>query len=800
MVQTLQESPRILHLRKSLERNSRNVTLWEQLVQVYMQHQRYGEAAVAAIQLVKINARRYVDMLLRFERAAYHNPYNLSVRMALADLYQFYGEHEQAVMELEDILELDPNRLDAAQKLSRFYYKLGRGADVLKVLDNVSDLTRADVPMLVFMAKAYFREREWPKAAQLFERAYDAQAEVSHLKNLFEIYLQIQDLDALARASQRMIAQFPASLEWLRDQWEVVLKKFPAFGEGLRQLSQVYVNTVQPDKAVELVRQQLKLDNVVLDDRVAELRRILEHFPDFPAALYELALLEVRLKQYSPALERLQRLLQQDRPHYRDKVLRSLHAVLEAHPGQVLALRILGDLCLEEQRVDEAATAYRALIQHSPDDQPALLLRLEPLFKSGQPPAPLWMLGIELALHLGHHEQAEIWIARLKQMPEAKGYDHYWEAMLKRTHGQLVEALDLLAKANAILPADTQVHTRVRENLAQHWKNQLDVLGQDAGSGFARAQLYYDMGRVSDAAEAIQQAGSPDVSARFLLARCFKELGRYDLGLRQLRALADIDPKHTLFELGTLQELVGDLDGAIDTYKNLQQLDLNFPGLAKRIEAMGSTTMVHLRGKIAVPVKVALDVPLLLPVYVRNSEVEQWVKKHKYTLSPSLANPHNDRAVVHIFSGQWKAAEEELVLAQNLDPGLTAVQVNWTTLCLLRDDREGAEEHWQKAQHLNPRLPALWHLKGLMHLQKAEYKDAAQQFQHVLVQERRLSISSLNLGDVLYALGKVSAATDMWQQHLQTYLLSELSYRRLRAVSYARYHDSLITPFHPAAS
>jgi tetratricopeptide (TPR) repeat protein len=342
-----------------------------------------------------------------------------------------------------------------------------------------------------------------------------------------------------------------------------------------------------------------------------------------------------------------------------------------------------------------------------------------------------------------------------------------------------------------------RVHAAVKEGLELWWQQEILACGPAPEKQAELGRLYYDMGRLPEAVEVIQRVGNDDANLRFLLARCFKEMGRYDLSLRLLRALSEQDARRVSFELGTLQEVVGDLDGAIETYKNLQQIDLSFPGLNKRIENIGSTTMLHLRGKIAVPIRPYLSGHALIPMYVRNTEVEQWVKQHRKTLSPSLANPHNDRAVVHLFSGQWKAADEELVLAQNLDPGLTAVQVNWASLCMLRGDWNEAEEHVTKAQNLFPRLPALLHLRGLIHAARSEYAQAIPLWQHLLGQERRHGIVALNLGDALYSSGKVHAAVLMWEHFLRACLLPELACRRLREVRFHQYRHSLLTPFRP---
>ena len=137
------------------------------------------------------------------------------------------------------------------------------------------------------------------------------------------------------------------------------------------------------------------------------------------------------------------------------------------------------------------------------------------------------------------------------------------------------------------------------------------------------------------------------------------------------------------------------------------------------------------------------------------------------------------------------------MVAQNLDPGLTAVQVNWTALCLFKGDLDAAEEHWQKASNLNSKLGVLQQLKGLACLLRGESKDALTCLQNALVQERRSIAACLNLGDLLYAAGKVAPAIEMWERHYQSFLLPELAYRRLREVKYFQYAESLLQPVRP---
>ena len=800
-MRTLTLAPKVSQILLGLERNPKNPLLRRHLVEAYLGEQLFKEAGEAANLLIKLKPTWFADTLLLFEQAALNNPYNLTIRLALADIYQAAGHTEDAVMELEDVLELDPNRLEAAQSLSRLYYKLGRGPEVIQILDHIHDWSKGDLHMVTFMAKAYFRERLWDKAALLYEHCYQVQSDIFVLKSLFEIYVQLQQFDALTRTGTRIIHDFPASADWLRDQLERIVRQFPAYRDAYRILSRAYLSTLQPDDAVRVLRDLIKVDASEATAVAKQLQELLQQFPQFPPAIYELALIEIRSKSYTPALTHLQFLLSQHWETYQEKIIRCLELILQAQPDQVLALRMMGDVYIKLGKVTEASDIYRRLVEISPLDRQALLLRLRDIFEKDAPgtAAPLLILGCEMALANNDIDLAQRWLLQLKQDPDAVGVSHYLEALIERHHGRIAKALSLLAEANVARPFDTPIHAAVRDCLQKSWQGELDKVFASPDAAERIPKLYYDMGRIDEAAEAIQRSGTEDVALRLLLARCFKELGRFDLALRQLKHLCELDPRRVLFELGTLQEVVGDLEGAIDTYKNLQQLDLTFPGLGARIEAIGSTTMVHIRGKLVLPLLAYRGQQRLLPLYVRNLEVEQWVKKHKNKLSPSLANPHNDRAVVHIFSGQWKAAEEELLLAQNLDPGLTAVQINWGTLCVMKGDYAAALQHVEKAENLNSRLSATQHLRAMVELLSGDASKAISHFQGALAQDRKSLASCLNLGDLLYAAGKVEPAIEMWERQLQSYLLSELAYRRLREACYGRYHESLLQPVRPTA-
>lgn len=159
---------------------------------------------------------------------------------------------------------------------------------------------------------------------------------------------------------------------------------------------------------------------------------------DNPDALLAVADAQVRLGQLAEA----------------EEVLKELCA---AHPGNVQARRMLGDICLSLQKIDEAAQEFQAALEDDPADA-------------------------SLLMNLGKHQEAEACFRRNLNLI-APTFFNLGMTLFRQKRYQ--ESLDMFQRAHEIIPGDPEY---------------LDLVGN----------AYMELGRLPEARDALNAALAAD--------------------------------------------------------------------------------------------------------------------------------------------------------------------------------------------------------------------------------------------------------------------------------------------------
>ena len=100
-------------LKKNLRSSPQDAGLSKELGKKYLEAGYYKEAAEHYRQAINFNPRLSIEVVLDYERHLYENSGNLQLRFSLVNFYLGSGDIKNAIMELEEILEVNPNNLDA---------------------------------------------------------------------------------------------------------------------------------------------------------------------------------------------------------------------------------------------------------------------------------------------------------------------------------------------------------------------------------------------------------------------------------------------------------------------------------------------------------------------------------------------------------------------------------------------------------------------------------------------------------------------------------------------------------------
>ena len=128
----------------------------------------------------------------------------------------------------------------------------------------------------------------------------------------------------------------------------------------------------------------------------------------------------------------------------------------------------------------------------------------------------------------------------------------------------------------------------------QECQRRVDQNPTDPQLRFELGTALYNSGDFSAAIPHLQQATrNPHIRTKVLLtlARCFRSKNMFDLAVKQLSdALADLIAmdtmkKEVLYEKGLIHEVMGDKSAALDSFKQIYEVDYGYRDVAKRVES-----------------------------------------------------------------------------------------------------------------------------------------------------------------------------------------------------------------------
>jgi tetratricopeptide (TPR) repeat protein len=149
--------------------------------------------------------------------------------------------------------------------------------------------------------------------------------------------------------------------------------------------------------------------------------------------------------------------------------------------------------------------------------------------------------------------------------------------------------------AEGLAQAEAQKQAFVFENT----KERVHKYPNDLQFKYDLGVLHYERGEITEAIQQFQLAqNNPQrrISALYYMALCFKAKKQYDIASSQLEkavaemAVMDQAKKDTLYELGSLAELMGQPEKAAGYFKEIYAVDIGFRDVAQKIEGGYETT------------------------------------------------------------------------------------------------------------------------------------------------------------------------------------------------------------------
>ena len=140
---------------------------------------------------------------------------------------------------------------------------------------------------------------------------------------------------------------------------------------------------------------------------------------------------------------------------------------------------------------------------------------------------------------------------------------------------------------------DEMVNTRRLRQIASA-KDRVEKNPTDLQLRFEYGSALLAAGQLSEAIAELQKAkNNPNIRNRatLMLARCYEQKGIYDLALRQLSEVAaellsmDSTKKEVLYTKGLIHEKLGQREEALESFKQIYEVDYGYLDVAQRVES-----------------------------------------------------------------------------------------------------------------------------------------------------------------------------------------------------------------------
>lgn len=266
-------------------------------------------AALNLLGTIRAQQGKLAEAETLFLRAVRSDREYVGPHMNLAYLYKLMGQPNKTVLELKEVLRLDPDNAEAVDRLGRLLFAGGQIDDGLKLLENRSQLSAS---LLVVRGDAYLKKSDPEKADESYRAALDqesvntdavlGQAQVAQFRG---------DVAAAARLlaqARKMEANSPDTLY----RFAVVAMRAGLFEEANGVL-QAAIKLKSDDAAYFLALGTTWIKKPDLVEAEQAFRRAVQLQPDSSQAQMYLGYTLLEQKKYVEAREWLEKSLQREK-------------------------------------------------------------------------------------------------------------------------------------------------------------------------------------------------------------------------------------------------------------------------------------------------------------------------------------------------------------------------------------------------------------------------------------------------------------------------------------------------------
>jgi tetratricopeptide (TPR) repeat protein len=784
----------LLQIRDALRRDPDDPQALKALGRYYLSEGSYKQAKNQYNQAVGLSPHLFPEIMLDYENEIGRNPTGMGARFSLAGFQLVQGAVDAAILELEEILEINPRNVESYNVLGRIFVKQGKIDEVITLLERSVAQGIKDVSLTEILAGAYLEKKRYDQAIKFYDeilgyRPGDKQV----LRTLGELSTRVENYNQAAKYFQAMFSDDPEVSREVIQRLEDLLKKHEGNVFIREVLADIYVRSLNPDAAVEKLLEIIRLDAVKLGDVVAKLKSILKSYPAHPNAMLALAEALRRQGNFSEAIECYYGLVK-NKPAYLDAAVKGYQEVLEFCPEQILARTYLAEAYLYKNKVMEALREFELMVEADPSAADSVIQRCREVIKS-HPQLLLARLVLGRAyLARGDIQRAAVEAEGIVNIDKrfTAAYLLLGEAYYKLKMCR--KAVEVLRNALVMDPLNPKVQEKFKEVKVKELDLEIEKTKQRITEDPWRVALHLDLAKLyiqkgfhDEAVRELQTALKDQARAPFaanLLGCIYRGDGRYDLAAAQFNRALELAPtelsdfiRTVRFNIGTAYEAQGMVKKALKIYESILQEDIDFGDLARRIQYLKSTSLKSMRAKSLIAVFKDPGGKEIIALWGREGRGAKGGRKEEMSLS--FGQNHNSAGFEYFMKGMGKAAQEEFQLAVQLDVKF-AIALNNLAISLIRENKAyEARARLEDAVNSEPNAVVFRNNLGLVYFMLGQLEQAKQELEKAHSLDPENTAVCLNLGDICYFGQDVKRAIDLYKQVGSFNALTEIAEQRL---------------------
>jgi tetratricopeptide (TPR) repeat protein len=730
---------------------------------------------------------------LAYEGVLSSDNMNLHARLSLADIFLHQGDIDDAISELEEIIDIAPDRSEVYTMLGKLFLKNNEHDKAIEVMENAARSGIKDIGLSEMLAGAYVETGRMDEALSMYTTLLSSdQANIKYMRILGELYARTGRTDDSAKNYYKILSIDPTSILEVVYRLEDLVRKDPENIYLREILAESYIKAIKPAQAAAEFEYILSVNTGNIDRIIKKFREILDKYPDEPQTLRSLAKAFTIKGSYSEAVLEYSRMLKYG-GQYVSEAIAGFKDVLSRYPGQVHAMEALGDAYLGLSRTEDALIQFKEMLKLDNSSAKNVIEKCKMMIKD----APNMILAhqvlgsayvlvndaphaIEEAEFMTYLDRSDpiaheiMGDAQLKMSMPKKAQTSYVAAMHAEPFNRTLHKKYENA-SNEVIAADIAVLKKRAEDDPWRLGVHLDL-----------AKLYLLTKDFEKGIKELQTAVKDSSRAPFahnILGITFVELGRFDLAVMQFETALDILPselsdvsKNVRFNLGASHEAVGNVSKALSQYELILSEDMAYAGLKARCDKLMGINPDALRNKLIAVFAQDLGEKNIIGMWgpdLRHGEAEEEI------LNISFGQDHNNAGFDHFIKGRYKGAMEEFSLAVQLDPKFCPSLNNLAVMQMKDGHMEQAHTRLTHAISFDGASAVLKNNLGVYHYLKGELDAAIENFAKALEIDPDLSAAHLNMADVLYIKGDTKGAILLWDKIRSNDTLSPIAARRL---------------------